>query len=94
MRLSHYLRCEDRFFYIRTKDDIEVNLLIERSRKELWAIEIKSAEQVDESEIRVAAILAKDLKVTKFIVASREKQKRVLDGFEIWPWQDVMNLLY
>ncbi len=93
-RLSQYLKKEDRLYYIRTKDDVEIDLLIERSRKELWAIEIKSSQRVDEKEFTRSIALAKDLKVSRFLVASREPRKRYLKDIEIWPWQEVLSELY
>lgn len=93
-RLRNYSRSTDKFSYIRTKDGIEIDLLVKRGNRELWAIEIKSSERVDEMEINRLLPLAEDLKADRFIVASREKQKRSLKGFEIWPWQDVLRELY
>lgn len=94
IRLNDYLRKDDRFYYLRTKDDVEIDLLIERPNRELWAIEIKSTERVDEKDFTRAIKVAQDLKVKRFIVASREKKKRTLKNMEIWPWKDVLNELY
>lgn len=94
-RLRDYTRAEDRFYYLRTKDGLEIDLLVERSRKELWGIEIKSNDRVDETEILKLKNLAQDLGLKKLLVASREKTKRVLDAkIEIWPWLDVLEELY
>ncbi len=93
-RLRDYLRKEDRFYYVRTKDDVEIDLLIERSRKELFAIEIKSSERVDIIELRAAYALAKDLKVKRFIIACREEKLRIVDGIEIMPWRQALAEIY
>ena len=92
--MSDYFRKEDRFYYLRTGNDVEIDLIIERSKRETWAIEIKSAERVDDTELKRSLELAKDLKIKRFVVASREKQKRTCDGFEVWPWQELLAELY
>ncbi|MEK7399783.1 MAG: DUF4143 domain-containing protein, partial [Candidatus Poribacteria bacterium] len=94
LKLKDYLRKEDRFYYSRTKDGVEIDLLIERSRKELIALEIKSSTQVDESELRPALSLAEDLKVKRFIVACREDRPRKAGVIEILPWRQVLEQLY
>ncbi len=93
-RLRDYSRSSAQFYYVRTKDDVEIDLLVEKNKNELWAIEIKSSENVDANETKKIIPLAKDLRVTKILVASREKHKRSFPDFEIWPWQDVLNELF
>ncbi len=94
IRLNDYERADDRFYYMRTKDDVEIDLIIERPNREVWAIEVKSSERVDASDFNRAVALAKDLKVKRFIVASREQKRRTLKDIEIWPWRDVLEVLY
>lgn len=89
-----YQRRSDRFYYLRTKDNVEIDLLIERSRSELIAVEIKSSEKVDGTDLRSAISLSKDLKVKRFIVASREPAARRVDGIEILPWRQALEELY
>ncbi|NUM89090.1 MAG: ATP-binding protein, partial [Bdellovibrionales bacterium] len=94
VRHSSYLRREEKHFYIRTKDDVEIDLLIERPGRELLAVEVRSAERVDENELRAAAALAKDLGAKRFLVASREKRARKVGEMEILPWTDILTELY
>lgn len=97
-KLRDYLRTEDKFYYICSKDNVEIDLLIERGRSELWAVEIKSSKKVDEVELHKKINLAKDLKVKKFLVASRENQSRVVrtQGItvEIDPWQISLSKVF
>lgn len=48
-KLCQYFRPDYRLNFLRTKDDLEIDLVIERPGKSLIFIEIKSATQVDES---------------------------------------------
>lgn len=93
-RLSEYQRKEDQFFYSRTGNDVEIDLIIERSKNETWAIEIKSSEKVNEGDLKNSLALAKDLKFKKLFVASREKKKRIIGDIEVWPWKELLEMLY
>ncbi len=94
LRLRDYTRSNDRFYYLRTKDDVVIDLIIQRSPKEIWAVEIKSSERVDEVEVRKREKLVKDLNAKRFIVASRETRARREGTAEILPWQEFLNELY
>lgn len=94
-RLRNYLRIEEKPYYLRTKDDVEIDLILERQRGESYSIEIKSSERVDENKLSGFIRLAKDMKSKHIWIASREKQPRSLgDGVEILPWQEVLARLY
>lgn len=93
-KLKDYLRLDDKLYYIRTKDDVEIDLIIERPKKEIIAIEIKSSTNVDVNDLKNSLLLAHDLKAKRFIVASNEKVKRTVSGIEIMPWRDVLEELY
>ncbi len=93
-RLTNYQRREDRFYYLRTKDDVEIDLIIERSRKETWAIEIKSSENVDPVKLSRHEKIIADLKPTRWIIACKEKRARKVGAAEILPWRRVLEELY
>jgi len=93
-RYRDYFRREEKFSYLRTKDDVEVDLIIERPRQKKIVIEIKSSDRVDEVEILRLKALKKDLAPCDFWVASREKHPRMIEGFEILPWQQVLRNLH
>ena len=84
----------DRFYYIRTKEDLEIDLLVERPGKELWAIEIKSSDRVDSKIIQTKLELAKDLKVKRFIFASQETTPRTVKGVDHLPWREALRQLF
>jgi len=94
LKQKSYQRREERFYYLRTKDDVEIDLIIERSRRDIIAIEIKSGTQVDDIEIKKSFNLAKDIKAKRFIVVCREKHRRNVDGIEIMPWEEALKELY
>lgn len=94
-RMRSYLRLDERAYYLRTKDDVEIDLIIERPRNERYVVEIKSSEKVDEHKLSGFVRLAKELNPTAILVASRETKARHLsNGIEILPWQEVLKKLY
>lgn len=61
IRLASYYYPEYRFFYIKTKDDVEVDLVVERPGEKTLCIEIKSSETVREEKLSAFRNLAKDI---------------------------------
>lgn len=66
-----------RFTYLRTKDDVEVDLLIE----------IKSSTQPTEHDFRTLATMAAELSA-EAICLCRGNQRRLVGSVEVWPWQE------
>lgn len=91
LRMKSYLRLDDQLYYTRTKDDVEIDLIIERPNSELIAVEIKSSERVDELSLQPALRLARDMGIKKFYVACLEKTPRQVEGIHILPWQQVLE---
>jgi predicted AAA+ superfamily ATPase len=94
LRLKDYLRSDDRFYYLRTKDDVEIDLIIQRSPQEIWAVEIKSSTRVDDVEIRKPEKLMEDLGAKRHIVVTQESTARRIGKIEILPWAQFLNELY
>lgn len=94
LRLRDYMRSDDRYYYLRTKDDLEIDLIIRRSPREIWAVEINSATRVDPITVSRREKLVKDLKATRFIVVSQESTAYRLGTAEIMPWQEFLRELY
>jgi predicted AAA+ superfamily ATPase len=89
LRLSSY-RCNDfRFSYLRTKDDVEVDLVIERPGRSTAFVEIKSSTLVPDDVINGLARLIADFpqSVTGYILC-QEPQARMLKGIQILPWRE------
>ncbi len=59
--LNEYKKLDYRFFYLKTKDGAEIDLIIERPGKALVLIEIKSSTNVDDSDISTLLEFKKSL---------------------------------
>lgn len=93
-RLRDYYRKDYQFSYLRTKDDLEIDVIIERPGEKTILLEIKSSEHVDAVEIEKLRRLKKDLEPCELWVASREKQLRNNGLAEIGPWQEFIKRLF
>jgi len=94
IKLSNYLECRYRFAYLRTKDDAEIDLIIARPGKKTLVIEIKSADQVDQTEINKLQRLAKDIPKAEAIIACRESVARISNGVRILPWEKALTHIF
>ncbi len=86
MRLSNYYYPEYRFSYIKTKDDVEIDLIVERPGEKMLCIEIKSADNVREEKLSSFVKLVKDLGDTEAICISQEPRAKKIGEILVLPW--------
>lgn len=89
-RLADYSKPDWRLSYLRTKDNAEIDLIIERPGLKRVAIEIKSTDRVDglrDSKTRGFHALLGDMKKAEGYILSRDPIERKEDGVWILPWQ-------
>ncbi len=90
-QLASYARKDYRFSYLRTKDDAEVDLIVERPGLPLLFIEIKSSEEVDARAIVTLRQLARDYGDCEAVCFCNEKHPKLIDGVFVFPWQQGMQ---
>jgi len=94
IKLASYFRPDYRFSYIMTKDDAEVDLVVERPGKPYLFIEIKSSENVSEIALNTLSRLASDFNELdqigcEALCFSNDKYVRKLSsGVLIYPWRE------
>ena len=93
-RLGVYFFPEYRFSYLRTKDDAEVDLVVERPGEKISFIEIKSSENVHKEQLTAFSKLAKDFKHCEAICLSRDVRSKQLNNIIIYPWQEGINKFF
>jgi predicted AAA+ superfamily ATPase len=93
-RLSKYLKTDFRFSYLRTKDDLEIDLIIERPGKPLALIEIKSATHIDEQDLNKLQKIKSDLAPCELMIFSNEPRTRHLETGTIYPWKKGIEHLF
>lgn len=88
IKLASYFRLGYRFSYLRTKDDAEIDLVVERPGKPLLCIEIKSSDTVNEDDLRSLASLTKDLQNSEAVCFCNEPIRRKLENILVVPWHE------
>ncbi len=91
-RLNDYYERNYKFSYLRTKDNVEVDLVLEKG-KETVLIEIKSTNNVIADDIRSLKNVGKKLKARK-IVLCREKRSYQQDDIHILPWKEGLKEIF
>jgi predicted AAA+ superfamily ATPase len=93
IRLSHYRQNDYRFSYLRTKDQAEIDLVVERPGKEAALVEIKSRDRVDERDTGPLERLARDFPNSLPFCFSRDPVAKVIGGVRAVSWQEGLRLL-
>ena len=84
---SYYYR-DYKFSYLKTKDDAEIDLVVERPGKDILFIEIKSTTDVQSRHLTTLKQLAKDFGRCEIICFSRDTFTKKLDGVMVYPWRE------
>ena len=87
VRLGSYFQPEYRFTYLRTKDDAEIDLIVERPGKPLLCIEIKSAASIKENDLSTFSKLTLDLGNCEAVCFSNEKVSKRYGHVKVMPWE-------
>ncbi len=86
-RLNHYLNRDLRLYYLRTKDDAEIDLVIENPSGETLLVEIKSTSSVSDEEVNKLARFLPDFSNSKAMIISQEETPRRVGKVRILPWK-------
>ena len=87
-KVSNYFFPEYKFSYFKTKDDAEIDLVVERPGEKILFIEIKSTTNVYKEQLTSFLQLAKDFGDCEAICLSRDMRCKKLDNIIVYPWKD------
>jgi predicted AAA+ superfamily ATPase len=89
LKLATYQNKEFRFSYLKTKDDFEIDLVVDRPGQALLFIEIKSNPSVQQKDLHTLLQIAKekDFENAEFICFSNDVRKKRYGKVTVWPWQ-------
>lgn len=88
MTLASDYHRDYKFSYLKTKDDAEIDLVVERPGKPVLFIEIKSSDDVQARHLFTLKMIAKDFGACEAICLSRDPYAKKLDGVMVYPWAD------
>ena len=95
VKLNHYLRKSYKFSYCKTKNGLEVDLVIQRPGKKELLVEIKSAEEIRRDHIKTIKHFSKDWKVShEAQLWSMDKQTQIIEGVKCLPWRTALKKLF
>lgn len=87
MKLASYFKPEYRFSYLKTKDDAEIDLVVERPGKPLLCIEIKSSNTVRQEDLKSVIAITSDIKKSETVCFSNDSQRKRYEHVTVIPWQ-------
>jgi predicted AAA+ superfamily ATPase len=80
--------CNYKFSYLKTKDDAEIDLVVERPGLPILFIEIKSSNDVENRHLSNLRALAQDFGECEAVCFSRDPYAKKLDGITVYPWAE------
>ena len=86
-RLQVYHQLDYELSYLRTHDNAEIDLIIERPGLPRALIEIKSTEHIREQDLRHLISLGKDIPSQQSLCLSRDPHPKVIEGVACLPWR-------
>jgi len=91
IRLSDYQENEWRFSYLRTKDDAEIDLIIDRPGKPLALIEIKSTSSITERAVSTLNRFSKDIDNSESFCLSCDQNPKRIGNVNCIYWQHFLK---
>jgi predicted AAA+ superfamily ATPase len=92
-KLVGYFHDEYRLHYLKTKDDVEVDLVIDRPGQPLLFIEIKSSKNVRAEDLSKFIKITKEFGDCEAICLSRDECKKKIHNVMVYPWQEGLKAL-
>lgn len=87
-RLQAYGKKDYRLSYLRTKDGVEIDVIIERPGMKRALVEIKSTERITDEDIRSLVILGKDVPHSEAFCLSRDPTAKKIGAVSCLPWPE------
>jgi predicted AAA+ superfamily ATPase len=93
-RLVKIFEMDWKLSYLMTGANLEIDLIIEQASKTLWAIEIKSTQTVDESEVLKLETLAKDIAGAQTLYLSCDPLEKKISKTTCLHWTEGLKLIF
>lgn len=85
-RLQSYAKKDYRFSYLRTKDGVEIDLIIERPGLKRALVEMKSTARVTEDEVRALQQLGNNIPNSEAFCLSLDPTPKKIGAVACFPW--------
>ena len=87
VRHNHYRRLDWKFSYLRTKDNAEIDLVVDRPGQKRALVEIKSTDRVTRDDIKVFSSLAQDISNSEHFCLSRDRTPQLVENVRCLHWK-------
>jgi predicted AAA+ superfamily ATPase len=87
-RLCIYGEKDFSLSFLKTKDDAEIDLIVERPGMPRALIEIKSTKSVKPEHLTNIVRLGKDIRASEKFCLSLDPHKKTIDGVSVLPWRE------
>ena len=95
IKLNHYLRKPYKFSYCKTKNGLELDLIIQRPGKKELLVEIKSTEEIRKDHIKTIKSFSKDWETShEAQLWSMDTQAQSIEGIQCLPWKIALKKLF
>jgi predicted AAA+ superfamily ATPase len=92
-RLNDYREKGFNFYYLKTKDGLEIDLILEKG-KETILIEIKSKKNIIQDDLKALKTLGKEFKSAQSYVLCQQDGAREVEGIRIINWVDGLKEIF
>ncbi|PKL09235.1 MAG: ATPase [Spirochaetae bacterium HGW-Spirochaetae-7] len=86
-KLNHYFEKDFSFHYLQTRDEVEIDLVVERPGAPLLLIEIKSATRIEPRHLASLRSIGKDFPAAQRVCVARVAIPENHDGILVLPWR-------
>lgn len=93
-KLNKYYERDYKLSFLKTKDGVEIDLIIEVSAKKKYCIEIKSGVVKNLNDFNAQRKLALDIGATELMVLSQNKKAISNDRIHVMPWQEGIKKIF
>lgn len=94
VKLKNYFKQEYQFSYLKTANDVEIDLIIDRPGKPTLLIEIKSATEVTAEKLSSFSRISRDFPNSEAICLSNDNYIKKIDHITIYPWQEGLKKIF
>lgn len=94
IRLNDYFEKRFKFSYLRTKDDREIDLIIERPGQPSVLIEIKSSSKINKEDSKHLQAIGKDFKNVKMYVLSNTEKSSLIENVKFINWKKGIHEIF
>ncbi len=94
IKLAEYKRKSWKFFYLRTKDGAEIDLIIERPGQTALCVEIKSSSRITEGDVKNLICLGRGIPNSELYCFSRDPRRQRIQSALCVEWRSGLEEIF